>query len=247
VEGTDTKSESMGRCSPDTPSGQRAYQLKASYQGLIRCATGQARHLQTPKDSQTSSTELVQKIARSRHPATIGQLAQMLMSESSIGEEDFVQIVKKMAGDGSLVLDQPVHEIESPWDYLLTPTISLWFWVALGVTVLAVTVVLFIPDFFPVVVIRWGLGSVLVLFLPGYALLQLLFPKPSEMDSLERFALDIGLSLALVPLIGLVLNYTPWGIRFIPVTASISAFTITFLVAAAARKYVYMRERAAIR
>ena len=83
----------------------------------------------------------------------------------------------------------------------------------------------------------------LVLFLPDYALLQLLFPKPSEMDSLEGFALDIDLSLALVPLIGLVLNYTPWGIRFIPVTASISAFTMTFLIAAAIRKYVYIREQ----
>jgi len=237
----------MGQCSPDTPCRQRAYQVKASYQGLIRCATGQARHLQTPKDSQTSPAELVQKIARSRHPATVCQLAQMVMAESSIGEEDFEQIVRKMVGDGSLVLDEPVHEIESPWDYLLTPTISLWFWAALGVTVLAVTVVFFIPDLFPVVVIRWALGSALVLFMPGYALLQLLFPKPSEMDSLERFALNIGLSLALVPLIGLVLNYTPWGIRFIPVTASISAFTVTFLIAAATRKYVYIREQSAKR
>jgi len=55
------------------------------------------------------------------------------------------------------------------------------------------------------------------------------------------------LSLALVPLIGLVLNYTPWGIRFIPVTASISAFTVTFLIAAATRKYVYIREQSAKR
>ena len=105
------------------------------------------------------------------------------------------------------------------------------------------TAVLLTPDIFPVVVIRWLLGSILVLFLPGYALLQLLFPKPSEMDSLERFALEIGLSLALVPLIGLVLNYTPWGIRFIPTTMSLSAFTIIFLLAAATRKYLYTREQ----
>ena len=83
----------------------------------------------------------------------------------------------------------------------------------------------------------------MALFLSSYALLQLLFPKGKAMDSLERFALDVGLSLALVPLIGLVLNFTPWGIRFIPVTISISAFTITFLVAAAFRRYFDAREQ----
>ena len=229
------------------PHGQRAYQLKASYQSLIRCAIEQAPDLQTRKDSKSSPTRLVEHILKSRHPATVRELAQMAMDQGGLREEDLVQTVKKMTRDGSLVLREPAHEIESPWDYLLTPTVSLWFWAALGVTVVAVTVVLFIPDFFPVVVIRWVLGSALVLFLPGYALLQLLFPKPSEMDSLERFALDIGLSLALVPLIGLVLNYTPWGIRFVPVTASISAFTVTFLIAAAARKYVHFREQSARR
>ena len=82
----------------------------------------------------------------------------------------------------------------------------------------------------------------LVLFLPGYAMLQLLFPKRSEVDSLERFVFSVGLSLALVPLIGFGLNYTPWGIQFIPVATSISVFTIAFLIGAARRKYLYIRE-----
>ena len=180
---------------------------------------------------------------KTKHPATVQELAQILVAGDILSEEDFVKVIKEMAADESMVLQEPVHEIESPWDYLLTPSLSVWLWVTLGITILAVTAVLLTPDIFPVVVIRWLLGSILVLFLPGYALLQLLFPKPSEMDSLERFALEIGLSLALVPLIGLVLNYTPWGIRFIPATMSLSAFTIIFLLAAATRKYLYTREQ----
>ena len=180
---------------------------------------------------------------KTKHPATVQELARILVAGDILSEEDFVKVVKEMAADGSLILQEPVHEIESPWDYLLTPSLSVWLWVTLGITILAVTAVLLTPDIFPVVVIRWLLGSILVLFLQGYALLQLLFPKPSEMDSLERFALEIGLSLALVPLIGLVLNYTPWGIRFIPATMSLSAFTIIFLLAAATRKYLYTREQ----
>lgn len=197
----------------------------------------------TGSGSKVSSKELVENAFKMKHPATVQELAQILVAGDILSEEDFVKVVKEMAADGSLILQEPVHEIESPWDYLLTPSLSVWLWVTLGMTILAVTAVLLTPDIFPVVVIRWLLGSILVLFLPGYALLQLLFPKPSEMDSLERFALEIGLSLALVPLIGLVLNYTPWGIRFIPATMSLSAFTIIFLLAAATRKYLYTREQ----
>ena len=163
------------------------------------------------------------------------------MTEAALAEEDLVAIVKEMVAEGSLMVKEPTYEMESSWDYLLTPTLSMWFWTAICATVLAVTAVLSTPDLFPLVIIRWLLGSVLVLFLPGYALMQLLFPRASEMDSLERFALDIGLSLALVPLIGLILNYTPWGIRLIPVTTAISAFTIIFVIAAATRKYMYIR------
>ena len=197
----------------------------------------------TGSGSKVSPKELVENAIKTKHPATVQELAQILVAGDILSEEDFVKVVKEMAADGSLILQEPVHEIESPWDYLLTPSLSVWLWVTLGITILAVTAVLLTPDIFPVVVIRWLLGSILVLFLPGYALLQLLFPKPSEMDSLERFALEIGLSLALVPLIGLVLNYTPWGIRFIPTTISLSAFTIIFLLAAATRKYLYTREQ----
>ena len=197
----------------------------------------------TGSGSKVSPKELVENAIKTKHPATVQELAQILVTGDILSEEDFVKVVKEMAADGSLILQEPVHEIESPWDYLLTPSLSVWLWVTLGITILAVTAVLLTPDIFPVVVIRWLLGSILVLFLPGYALLQLLFPKPSEMDSLERFALEIGLSLALVPLIGLVLNYTPWGIRFIPATMSLSAFTIIFLLAAATRKYLYTREQ----
>jgi len=213
------------------------------YSTLINCVIQWADSLRTQRDIAFSSRERVGTVVKSRHPNTVGELVRLAMAETALREEDLVAIVKEMVADGSLVVEGPTYEVESSWDYLLTPTLSMWFWTAMSATFLAVAAVLFTPDVFPLVTIRWLLGSILVLFLPGYALMQLLFPKASEMDSLERFALGIGLSLALVPLIGLVLNYTPWGIRFIPVTTAISAFTIIFVMAAAARKYLYIREQ----
>ena len=74
-------------------------------------------------------------------------------------------------------------------------------------------------------ILRNILGLPLVLFLPGYALIAALFPAKSDLDGIERTALSFGLSIAVVPLIGLGLNYTPWGIRLIPILISLSVFT----------------------
>jgi len=56
-----------------------------------------------------------------------------------------------------------------------------------------------------------------------------------ELDNIERLALSVGLSLAVVPLAGLLSNYTPWGIRTAPVTFSLLALTLVFASAAVVR------------
>ncbi|MEG3057139.1 MAG: DUF1616 domain-containing protein [Methanoculleus sp.] len=69
-------------------------------------------------------------------------------------------------------------------------------------------------------------GVAMVLFIPGYALIAALFPARDDLDGIERVALSFGLSIAVVPLIGLALNYTPWGIRLDPILASLTIFTL---------------------
>lgn len=51
--------------------------------------------------------------------------------------------------------------------------------------------------------IRMILGLIMVLFLPGSALVAALFPAKDDLDGIERLALGLGLSFAIVPLIGL--------------------------------------------
>jgi uncharacterized membrane protein len=71
---------------------------------------------------------------------------------------------------------------------------------------------------------RVVLGIPFVLFFPGYALISALYPRREDLDGIERLALSLGLSLAVVPLIGLVLNYTPWGIRLTPILTGLTLF-----------------------
>ncbi len=80
--------------------------------------------------------------------------------------------------------------------------------------------------------LRIALGLAFVLFFPGYTLIAALFPKKGDLGGIERVALSFGLSIAVVPLMGLVLNYTPWGIRLYPILVSVLLFIVVMSVIA---------------
>ncbi len=75
-----------------------------------------------------------------------------------------------------------------------------------------------------------------MLFLPGYALIATLFPRKDDLDAIERVALSFGLSIAISPLLGLALNYTPFGIRLTPILIVLSVFTIALAIGAWVRR-----------
>lgn len=75
-------------------------------------------------------------------------------------------------------------------------------------------------------VLQIVLGLPYLLFFPGYTLIAALFPRKGSLGGVERIALSFGLSIAVVPLIGLILNYTPWGIRLVPILVSNTAFIL---------------------
>ncbi|OYT67473.1 MAG: hypothetical protein B6U65_03230 [Candidatus Wolframiiraptor sp. EX4484-121] len=128
---------------------------------------------------------------------------------------------------------------ENFMEYILSLR-SLWFW--LLSSLIAVTLfTIFLASRPPLVYVRYILGSIFVLYLPGSMLIESLYPRGEDLEPLERLALSIGLSLAVVPLIGLVLNYTPWGIRLTPVSISLAIFTEAMATIALRRKYIYFR------
>jgi uncharacterized membrane protein len=93
----------------------------------------------------------------------------------------------------------------------------------IAVSAVLILVISFLPD---ITALRVILGLPFILFFPGYVLVLALFPGKDAMGSMERLALSFGLSFAVTALIGLGLNYTPWGIRLMPVLYSQSVFIV---------------------
>jgi len=88
------------------------------------------------------------------------------------------------------------------------------------------------------VVIRFVLGLPFLIFIPGYLLTLAIFPtKKSDqgLGIMERIALSFALSIAVVPLIGLGLTFTPWGIQLKTIYLSIFTFIISVAAIAVIR------------
>jgi len=99
-----------------------------------------------------------------------------------------------------------------------TYPIDIILFILWGILILPVTL-LNVED-----VVSITMGLPFLLFIPGYMLISILFPMKtdySRINGLERVGLSFGFSIALVSLLGLLLNFTPWGIQLISVLLSI--------------------------
>ncbi|MCX9084240.1 MAG: DUF1616 domain-containing protein [Candidatus Methanoperedens sp.] len=74
-----------------------------------------------------------------------------------------------------------------------------------------------------------------LLFIPGYAMTIALYPKRDDLETIERIALSFGISIAAVPLFGLVLSFTS-GIKLTSIMTSLFLFTLILVLIATFRQ-----------
>jgi len=169
---------------------------------------------------------------------SLPELVEKLVRDEGLKYRDAARTVYVLWKQGVLELSEPKPP-SNLMGYALSLR-SLWFW-AITALVTLTTFIIFHAVTPPLIYMRYVLGSIFLLYFPGSMLIEALYPRKGDLESLERLALSIGLSLAVVPLIGLFLNYTPWGIRLTPIVISLVAFTENMAVLALVRKYRYYR------
>lgn len=169
---------------------------------------------------------------------TVSELVSTLVQEKGLKSKDATRAVYVLWKKGELELAEanPPSTLSSYAFHLE----NLWFW---GLTALvAITLsVVFLVNSSVLIYLRYALGGIFLLFLPGAMMLAALYSKEGELGELERVVLSIGLSLAVVPLVGLALNYTPWGITLAPIMVSLAIFTEALGIAAFVKKFQYFR------
>lgn len=182
--------------------------------------------------------ELITQRIRAENPRTVRDLFEIVRKRRpTLSDEEFIQSINELKESGTLELQSPALKVDSYQAYLRIQDENAWFYLVVLAALATFLAIYILPSTYPIVIFRWAVGSVFVLFLPGYVTVQALFPQGKDMDKVERFALAVGLSLAIAPLIGLLLNYTPWGIRLDPIVAALSIFTFGIAVIGTYRRY----------
>ena len=111
-----------------------------------------------------------------------------------------------------------------------------WLEIITLYTLLTMVVVFFIPGDSPLSVVRYVLGFVFVLFLPGYCLVNILFLGADRLDPVEMAVLSVALSFGIAGLVGLFLGLSPIGMDFTSITISLNAIVLGLAVVAFLRK-----------
>ena len=201
----------------------------------------------------TSTDELDQhilQIVKETNPETVEQLIKLTQKKAPSSEQAILDRILYLQEKEKIRL-KPYHgRTPERLAVYLGSSQAGWYWITIITTLATALLVLSTPDSaFPLVYARYILGSIFVLWLPGYTVIKALFPtqvpiqtRSKDLDTIERVALSFGMSIALVPIIGLLLNYTPWGIRLTPITLSLSALTLTFATAAIIREHQTKRQ-----
>ena len=198
----------------------------------------------TENSTEQDLTSTIRRIITEKKPDTVQELAKLVKETSSASEKQILDQIIKLQNEGKLSLTQQPQQTPPKLSTYVKSSSTLWYWIALVLTAATAFVVFTIPeDQIPLVYIRYVLGTIFILWLPGYTFIKALFPTQlpikttdKNLDNIERVALSIGMSIALVPIVGLLLNYTPWGIRLTPITLSLAALTVAFATAALLRE-----------
>jgi hypothetical protein len=223
--------------------GYASFNFHYSY--IQCCHMSFSKALLLSSDSKTSDLiEKILKVINEKQPQSVKQLTEVVKGTSGFEEEEIIESVLKMQAEGIIKLEDEAPQPRTSVPRLKIGRILFWYWITIAIGTLAAVMIFTIPEtFYPWIYARNILGVIFVLFLPGYALIKALFPvnmpiktSTENLEALERFALSISMSIALVAIVGLLLNYSPWGIQLDAMVLSLLAITLIFATAAVVRE-----------
>jgi hypothetical protein len=182
---------------------------------------------------------VILETVNSRKPENSEQLQTFVSNQvEGASLEEIKRAISKLEDQGKITFAIP----QTLGRYLKSRQTG-WYWIILAVGAATVACFFLVPvDLAPFSYIRNVLGLVFVFGLPGFAFVKAVLPdqfsKKQPTDSLisiERAALSVGISIALAPMVGLVLYYTPVGLDMPFIVVCLFGLTVALATAALIR------------
>ena len=197
------------------------------------------------RDIKDQIKDLIIQTVKKEKPATAQHLIALMQERRAVSPEQITKLLIELEKEGHLHFTRQEPPTQAPAKEYFFSKQAAWYWATIGLALATAIAVFTISDTaYPIVYLRSGLGIIFVLFLPGFAFIKAIFPtkgpvktSSENMDTIEHLALSFGMSLVLTSIVGLILNYAPWGVQLTPITLTLLALTIIFATVAVLRDY----------
>lgn len=174
-----------------------------------------------------------------RRSLTVEEILKIIQIKYKLKKYEILKIINDLIDEG--YLSKVNTNVPNSFLGYIRSSYSLWFWSIIFITIVTFSTIFYMPQIYPLIYLRYIFSSIFVFFLPGYVIIETIYPKFDELTGIERFALSVAFSVGIVALEGFILNYTPWGIRLEPVVAAIILTTLAFSIFSIFRKLSYLR------
>ena len=171
-----------------------------------------------------------------KHPETHKEAVKLLSSRFPGSFDDHMKWILRLENEGKISFEKPiVKRYLSLTEYLFCDDVH-WFWSVIFLTSLSMFIVFLVSENIFVVSFKYVVGSALVLFFPGYSLIRALSIN-KEFGIVEITALSLVLSLPIVAFVGLIMNYTVWGLSVPSIVFCLFALILFFAFIAVFRDF----------
>ena len=192
-----------------------------------------------PPAYEDSIKNIIIGIIKKEKPETTKHLVTLMHDRYAFSEEKIFDSILELEKENMLQLTKQQPTAQTLKKVLFLQK-TAWYWITIAFVAAAAISIFVVPDgIYPLAYLRIILGAIFVLFLPGFVLIRAIFPakfvtnlSSQNMDTLDCAALSLGVSIAIVTITGLLLNYLPFGLNLASIT--ISLLVLTIIVATAA-------------
>jgi len=191
---------------------------------------------------------LVQKIVTiiaEKKPQNVKALVVLVKEDMLVSEKEVMDTILNLHRQGQISFAS--LSVESSFRFVdyLGSRLAFWYWLTLVLVAGAVVSFFTIPvNAAPLSYFRNVFGLAFILLLPGLAFVKAIFPErfmfaasSNGLELIARFALSIGVSIVLVPIVGLIFYYAPWGLNVSLMNFSLFLLTVTLLTVGVFREY----------
>lgn len=188
-------------------------------------------------------SKIILDVIKERRPQSIRHLTGILKEDYHLHDKEILNSILKLKAEGRILFESQIKNFHNFKTYLKTGN-AIGYWITIVLLTMAVLVFIISDNVFPWILIKNLLSLLFILFLPGYVFTKAIFPIKNpvksinnKLEEIEKIALSIGLSIALVSIAGLLLYYSPWGLDNTTIVLFLVVFTSIFSTAALIKEY----------